>query len=71
MLNGDFNSGIFLEFLTDFSETVIAFIAVNPDYQLPSSILARAEAENIIVVNADNARMRAPVFIFIIYGPCW
>ena len=33
MLNGDFNSGIFLEFLTDFSETVIAFIAVNPDYQ--------------------------------------
>jgi hypothetical protein len=28
--------------------------------------LARAEAENIIVVNADNARMRAPVLIFIV-----
>jgi hypothetical protein len=27
--------------------------------------LARAEAENIIVASADNARMRAPVLIFI------
>ena len=69
MLSSDFNSGIFLEFLTGLSETVIAFIAVNPDYQFTFLILA-SRAENIIVVNADNARMRAPV-LFSIYGPCW
>ena len=28
--------------------------------------ISAAEAENIIVVNADNARMRAPVLIFIV-----
>ncbi len=34
MLNGDLNPGIFLEFLADFREAVIAFVAVDPDHQL-------------------------------------
>ena len=50
---------------THFSEAVVAFVAVNPDNQLTFFNFARAEAENIIVVSADSARMRAPVLIFI------
>ncbi len=55
---------------THFSEAVVAFVAVNPDNQLTFFNFARAEAENIIVVSADSARMRAPVLIFI-YPSFW
>ncbi|MNS98783.1 hypothetical protein D3C72_1331600 [compost metagenome] len=34
VFNGDFDAGVFFEFLTHFGQAVIAFIAVNPDNQL-------------------------------------
>ncbi len=34
VFNGDFDAGIFLEFFTHFGQAVVAFVAVNPDYQL-------------------------------------
>ena len=34
--------------------------------------LAKIEEGKLVIwINGDNARMRAPVFIFIISGPCW